>query len=158
MPIHLRDFYFEHQGKTIGLTDENAGELLFEKLMDEKFNEAQRLVDKGYSHINPEKYKTAKAIVRGQYLEEFFKNNPKLETMDREDLFMRIWKDNEKSINKNKFTADSESAKIFKTITDKKDVPLKWEGGLYTGPFSGYNEWSQEATALRKKLEKELKK
>ena len=56
------DFYFELDGKTIGLNDENADEFLFEKLMDEKFNEQARINQKaGYEVRDPEEFRTQKS-------------------------------------------------------------------------------------------------
>ena len=94
------DFYFELDGKTIGLNDENASEFLYEKLMQEKFNEANRInKDAGYEVEDPEKYRTQLSKVKADYFDEFQKNNPKLKALDIEDLFFRIWNKNLVSIN-----------------------------------------------------------
>jgi hypothetical protein len=149
----VNDFYFELDGKKVGLKDENADEYLYEKLMDEKFNEQVRINRKaGWEVEDPEIYRTQKSIVKGQYFDKFDENNPKLSKLDLEDLFFQIWNANENSINQNEFTADS--ASIFKTITDVKDVPRKeWDGGWYTGPGSGFTQYLREQDELRKSAE-----
>lgn len=154
------DFYFELDGKTIGLNDENASEFLYEKLMQEKFNEANRInKDAGYEVEDPEKYRTQLSKVKADYFDEFQKNNPKLKALDIEDLFFRIWNNNQDSINKNTFTSGSKSAELFKTITDEKEITadMEWDS-WYSGPGSGYREFIEERDALRKSAKEALNK
>jgi len=152
------DFYFELDGKSVSLKDKNADEYLYEKLMDEKFNEQERINKKlGYEKRDPEDFRTHKAKVKGEYFDKFMENNPKLSAIDLEDLFFKIWNDNENSINQNKFTG-SDAASIFKTITDSKDVRTEWDGGWYTGVGSGYMEYLREQDELRKSAERLLSK
>ena len=152
------DFYFELDGKSVSLKDKNADEYLYEKLMDEKFNEQERINKKlGYEKRDPEDFRTHKAKVKVEYFDKFMENNPKLSALDLEDLFFKIWNDNENSINQNKFTG-SDAASIFKTITDSKDVRTEWDGGWYTGVGSGYMEYLREQDELRKSAERLLSK
>ena len=155
------DFYFEIDGKTIGLNDENADEFLFEKLMDEKFNEQARINQKaGYEVRDPEEFRTQKSKVKGQYFDEFEKNNPKLKQIELENLFFNIWNANTNSINTGKFSNTSKGIELFKTITDAKDVTadMQWDGGWYTGPGSGYTEFIKKRDALRKSAKEALSK
>ncbi len=155
------DFYFEIDGKTIGLNDENADEFLFEKLMDEKFNEQARINQKaGYEVRDPEEFRTQKSKVKSQYFDEFEKNNPKLKEVELENLFFNIWNANTDSINTGKFSDTSKGIELFKTITDAKDVTadMEWDGGWYTGPGSGYMEFIKKRDALRKSAKEALSK
>ena len=153
------DFYFELDGKTIGLNDENADEFLFEKLMDEKFNEQARINQKaGYEVRDPEEFRTQKSKVKSQYFNEFEKNNPKLKQVELENLFFNIWNANIDSINRNKFSDTSKGIDLFKTITDAKEVTadMEWDGGWYTGPGSGYMDFIKKRDALRESAKEAL--
>jgi hypothetical protein len=155
------DFYFELDGKTVGLNDENADKYLYEKLMDEKFNEQSRINEKaGYEVKDPEIYRTHESKVKAQYFDEFEKNNPKLKEVELENLFFNIWNANTDSINTGKFSDTSKGIELFKTITDAKDVTadMEWDGGWYTGPGSGYVEFIKKRDALRKSAKEALSK
>ena len=128
-------------GKTWTFDEEGSKDALHEKLMQVKRDKANN------NGRDSSAFVTQGSKVKSQYFDDFVQKNPTLDKEELENVFFKIWNKNEKQlINKNKFKAGSEGSKLFKNISNAKDLQSSgyggdWQGSWYSGPGSGYTEF-----------------